>query len=178
MRPLPRPQGHFDGLCGPYAVINAIADLFPRGFKEQERPLFEALIGSMNERMFRAALLRGTSVNDMRRLMRIAAGFVGERGLGEIRWSNPFRTEAPERIDRFWNRLGERVEAGRSVAILAIERPEQHWTVGTVVKPSTIRLKDSARMKELRRGTCTVGLTGTKRRLNPRETFVVRRVGG
>ncbi len=76
--PRARIQGNLDGLCGVYAVVNAVRNLAPTRLNgDEERELFRQLIAKLGEeRRLEDALCNGMTVQPLGRLIDSADEFL------------------------------------------------------------------------------------------------------
>jgi hypothetical protein len=177
--PSPLQQGDLDGLCGAYAVVNAVTRLLhDRGFtREDANRLFKRLCHALHRRQkMPQAVWRGTHIEDVDAMLQTVQRFVRESFDLRLVVSRPFAAENVKRKDRFFNVLSAAFNADdrRKVAILGLDKPGFHWTNVTDVTRRSFRLYDSGRCKRLRYCDCTVGETVRKRQvLLPHETRIL-----
>ena len=173
----PYRQGDLDGLCGIYAVINALGVICPE------------LTGKLSERLFKRLVkqLRGRS----REPLNFIAGGMGHRTLGhllavaidfvEVKLAIkvkarqlPGQVRTSKRIDDLWRGLTS-VLAPDRIAIISVQGRMSHWTVATRIGPKHLFLLDSGDLKRFRRKNCTVrGIEG-RYAIAPGEVVIVER---
>jgi hypothetical protein len=172
--PTPLQQGDLDGLCGAYALVNAVTRLLHnKGFqREDANRLFQRLCRTLHRRQrMPQAVWRGTHIDDIDGMLRTVRRFVRENFAVTLIVSHPFDSGVPRRKDRFFRVLSESFTSKdeRKVAIIGLDRPGFHWTIATEVTRRSFRLYDSGRSKRLRYGDCTLGKT-----MRGRQTIVAR----
>ena len=170
----PYRQGRLDGLCGIYALVNALRLLCPRLDEEACEAAFYALIKARTRQTTSplAVIAAGLSRRELLKLIgpwqRIVARELGIRLTVE-------QLKVPEpTLPNLWRSLCEALE-GRSVVIIGLDGAERHWTVAHAVTERTLRVTDSCGMRVIARSQCTVGRTRLRHRLRPLEVLVVRR---
>ena len=177
--PAPLQQGDLDGLCGAYALVNAVTRLLhDRGFARPEaNRLFRGLCRALHRRQkMPQAVWRGTYIEDVDAMLRTAQRFVKQNFGLRIRIERPFEGLEVRRKDRFFKELGDRFGAieGRKVAIIGLDRPDFHWTIAADVNERHLQLYDSGRSKRLRYAECTLGNTVRHRQvILPAETRIL-----
>ena len=150
--PSPLQQGDLDGLCGAYAVVNAVTRLLhDRGFtREDANRLFKRLCHALHRRQkMPQAVWRGTHIEDVDAMLQTVQRFVRESFDLRLVVSRPFAAETVKRRDRFFNVLSAAFNADdrRKVAILGLDKPGFHWTNVTDVGISRLsELKDLANL--------------------------------
>jgi hypothetical protein len=177
--PSPLQQGDLDGLCGAYAIVNAVTRLLhDRGFTRIDaNRLFQSLCRTLHRRQkMPQAVWRGTHIEDVDAMLRTVRRFVKESFGLRLVVSRPFEGLKVKRKDKFFRDLYAAFEtkSRRKVAILGLDKPGLHWTLAADVTPRSFRLYDSGRSKRLRYGDCTVGHSMRGRQLIlPSETRVL-----
>ena len=166
-------QGDYDGLCGLYALINALDLAGCKGGRlPVHRKLFEELAGSLPKGTLHRAIKDGLSGKDL--LKAAAAVFPAfKKPLGgSVKVCRPFRETIFRTNDEFVESIADIMVSGRSALILNICTPVyDHWTVAASITPQAIVLRDSGALRELRLDRYTVRRGGY--RILPRETLLV-----
>jgi hypothetical protein len=166
-------QGDFDGLCGLYALINALDLAGCRlGRSPVHRKIFEELAGSLPAATLRRAIKDGLSGRDL--LTAAAATFpTFKKSLsGSVSVSRPFRETTFRTNEEFLESIADIMASGRSSLVLNVSTPiYDHWTVAAAITPQAIILRDSGALKELRLDRYTV--RRGEYRIRPRETLLV-----
>ena len=162
--PTPLQQGDLDGLCGAYALVNAVTRLLHnRGFQRDDaNRLFQRLCRTLHRRQrMPQAVWRGTHIDDIDGMLRTVRRFVRDSFAVNLVVSQPFAENIPRKKDKFFRVLSGSFNLidERKVAIIGLDRPGFHWTIATEVTARSFRLYDSGRSKRLRYGDCTLGKT-------------------
>lgn len=168
----PWQQGHFDGLCGLYSLINAI-DYLHHGFSEEDcAALFEHLVRASPEH-FPAALYDGFEFEPLCNVAEHLPAFL--KGRSAVRLLRPFVHEEVQTVDEFFCEL-RRYVGPRSVAVVGLGDPWDHWTVVTKVDRSSFRLHDSYGLKRMPKFVFALEDRQGQIRLDYRETIIIERV--
>jgi len=153
----PLRQGELDGLCGVYAIVNAIRWLCPSISEYQSKALFAVIIDAREQRPMRRPLTfihRGLTRAGLTRMVDTAIVWAANE-LGvivEAEWlAPPQRRRDP--LAKVWLRL-ERKVGEAAVAIVGLSQASDHWTVAVEATPRQLTLLDSDGMALLRRDRC------------------------
>ncbi len=168
-------QGDLDGLCGVYAVINALRYLFQ--LKEDHcRALFAALIKALHRRCRRPhhPILWGMSFSTLKRLI-AAAQTCGVLEGAQPFQSRPLRLSRDQRnLPRLWSGLSRELKPS-CVAVIGITGAAEHWCVVYRVTAKTLWVLDSSGRTRIRRSQCTVRASRTRYCLEAGETLLIAR---
>src|SRR5215210_6644069 len=145
----PYRQGRLDGLCGVYALVNALRLLCPRLDEDACERAFCALI--------RARARQAASP------LAVISGGLSRREL--LKLIGP------------WQRFAAR-EFGVTLSVSRLKGAERHWTVAHAATERTLRVADSSGLRVIFRSQCTVGRTSLRYQLRPSEVLVVKRGKG
>jgi hypothetical protein len=157
-RPALKPwrQGHFDGLCGLYAIVNAMRAVCP----DLNAARCEALFMHLSRALHRDAarprnlITGGIPLSLLWRLVAKARHFLASKYGTIVRAHRlPWRIRATGHLQSIWRALAREVCAD-AVAIISIVGTMDHWTVVTRVQNRQLHLLDSDDMRVLRRSTC------------------------
>lgn len=179
-------QGDLDGLCGVYAIINAIRVLDPSLDHHRCRALFKCLLGRLPKcvapRQGLAAVHVGLTSSELKRLFENAQKHVATRLGLRIRIIVLTRAsgkshQARWSLAQLWKELAKHLDRGSS-AILGLGGKYRHWTVAVRCTPRQIFLCDSGGLHILRRSQCTVGRARSRVMILPRHVLIVSKVGG
>jgi len=168
-------QGRLDGLCGVYALINALRLLCPKADEEACERVFCALIRARQTASPLTVIHGGLSRREMLRLIGFWQRFaIKELGIRltvcQLKMSEPT-------LRGIWKGLRRALD-GKSVAIVGLDGIERHWTVVHTATERTLRLVDSCGLHMIFYAQCTVGRTSLRYQLRPSEVLlVVRREG-
>lgn len=138
----PYKQGLLDGMCGFYAVVNAIHYLKPDMSTLQAEKLLKSLILT-KPYSFHSLFCDGTYYENITHMMKHVCNNV--RGYKDFSYSTPFENDEFEDAYEYMACLNEHVDGKKSVAIVSVGNPWYHWTVINKVnmKNECIHLFDS-----------------------------------
>ncbi len=168
-------QGDLDGLCGVYAVVNALRHVLQLRDR-QCRKLFEKLIKALEQDSPRVheRLLWGMGIRQLRRLVNVASG-CRLKGQKLSFAARPLRLRCEQRtLPHLWAALNEEV-GPNCVAIVGLSGVDDHWCVVYRVTPRTLQLLDSSGQTRIRRSRCTVRPTATRYCLELGEILLIER---
>ncbi|MBM1172324.1 hypothetical protein [Microvirga arabica] len=168
-------QGDLDGLCGVYAIVNALRYVL-RLRDEQCKQLFAKLIKALEQDSpcLHKSLLRGLYWCQLKRLVAVAGkGRCGDRDL--TFQAHPLRLKQDQHtLPDLWAALEQ--ELGPAcVAIVGITGATDHWCVVYQVTPKTLWLLDSDGGTYMRRSRCTVRPARTRYCLELGEILLIER---
>lgn len=158
MRPVklaPFEQGHFDGLCGIYAVINAVQhSLQTAAPLPSRRSSLKALTEREADLLFLRlidgvvltsanAVVDGVGPKHLWALLRVAQTWVREHRSVVVKVSRLFRRTADARPKIVMSRIATWVKKPGTAVIVGADPPWGHWTVAARVTPSRLHLLDS-----------------------------------
>jgi hypothetical protein len=168
----PYRQGHLDGLCGTYALINALRLLCPRLNEDACEAAFCALIRARTRQTASplAVISAGLSRRDLLQLIDPWQRFDAKK-FGVILMVERLKVSEPT-LGGIWRSLYRALD-GQSVAIIGLDGAERHWTAAYAATERTLRLVDSCGLRVIFRSQCTVGRTSLRYRLRPSELLVV-----
>lgn len=137
----PIKQGHIDGLCGVYAVLNACRLVGVAGDSrisvssrwDQSLRLFRALCMSERTRgLFPGMVCDGTEAEGIEQLLLVAQQWAPRHSLVSLHVEEPQLPCAPQKPKAYFDALRDamRVKRGeRKAFILGLAPPWDHWTV-------------------------------------------------
>ena len=157
-RALPYRQGDLDGLCGVYAIVNAIRRLRPSLTEPQAAALFAQLMRAVRslDNARTAIANRGLTHEQLHRLIDAARKHMLKAHQFEL-----IVHEVPAEIRRqwsvtaLWKLIGRHVSRQR-VVLLGIFGRHDHWTLAVGITRGQITLYDSGGLRVLRRSFCAV----------------------
>lgn len=118
-------QGELDGLCGPYAIVNALSACGLDQYREQ---LFQEACKALSPRRWPELLWTGTTFNDLQRMIR--ACLDSEYNTAGIVARYPFQRFVPATNDDYWARFDEVFAyEGVQCGIVGMRKPSDHWIV-------------------------------------------------
>jgi hypothetical protein len=170
----PYRQGRLDGLCGAYALINALRLLCARLDEDACERAFCALIRARARQTSSplAVISGGLSRRELMQLIGPWQRFAA-REFGITLTINRLKVSQPT-LRGIWRGLGRALD-GTSVAIVGLDGAERHWTVAHAATERTLRVADSSGLRVIFRSQCTVGRTSLRYQLRLSELLVVRR---
>ena len=154
-------QGSMDGLCGPYAIVNA----FVHCGLENPDDLFQTACGAVSRRRWPGLLWLGTEIGDMEKMIAACRKKFPTAEAVNVRY--PFKKNRPKNNDEFRDYLLENLEIGalRQCAILEITKPRWHWIVSHRESEKKLSFIDSDGPKNPRVKKLVTSLhAGTRRR--------------
>ncbi len=120
----PKKQGHLDGLCGIYSIVNALS------FHGQSdaRRLFKVCCDALAPSRWPSTLWSGTSLRDLEVMLKACREAFDMDG---IAISYPFRSTQPASNRDFWNEFDHLFvdQPTTTCAIIGLETPHYHWLV-------------------------------------------------
>lgn len=183
-------QGELDGLCGIYAIINAMKLLAvsrSHAFSDYDGAiLFREMVKYLHNRnLMPNALWDGTSIQHVRDFLHTARRFMRKRYQLEIVHKALARKGEITRKDVFWRVLDSALANGPDynfkhkteharVALLGLGWPQPHWTLAYGVSKKTIHLIDSGSHIRLSYARSTLGVSMPgKWMIEPEHTIVI-----
>ncbi len=168
-------QGDLDGLCGVYAIVNALKHIL-RLRDQQCRKLFERLIKSLEQDCYHLhkPLIQGMYFAQLKQLA-VVAGHSRIQGRYLTFQARPLRLKRDHRtLPRIWAALDQEL-GPMCVAIVGLTGATDHWCVVYRVTPKTLWLLDSSGQSRIHRSRCTVRLSRTRYCLDAREVLLIKR---
>jgi hypothetical protein len=169
----PYRQGRLDGLCGVYALINALRLLCPRLDEDACERAFCALIRARARQKCSplAVISGGLSRRELLKLIGPWQRFAA-REFGVTLTVNRLKVSDPS-LRGIWRGLRRALD-GKSIAIVGLDGAERHWTVVYAATERTLRVADSSGLRMIFRSQCTVGHTSLRYQLRPSEVLVLQ----
>lgn len=169
-------QGDLDGLCGVYALINAVEIISPRPEAHVET-LMKACIHALYIRNGTPFFfLQGIGLHEMIHLLRMVV-----RPNFSIRYKRPFARNAGVSLTAYWDACRVFLdEDGRTVITVLASNNIQHWTVVAAMSDRCLFLMDSDGLNRVKRTEITVRPGKVKRlfRVFPAQTFFLFKAKG
>lgn len=139
---MPFKQGILDGLCGFYAIINALYYINPKMTSKKAEKLLRNMIKT-KPNSFHKMFLDGTYYEDLIGLLKHVVNY--ERGYADITFETPFEDDVFEDPYEYMACLNERIDSPNKVSIISIGYPWHHWSVAikTDLKRQKLCLFDS-----------------------------------
>ena len=126
----PEHQGHIDGMCAVYSVLNACKLLFDHSDKLDAK-LFKALCEAIPD-LFPKIVYDGTEVAGISRLLDAAKEWTAHIHKRELSWSQPIHRITITTVEDYFAYVRSALDSGdgeRKVAIIGLGKPWDHWTV-------------------------------------------------
>jgi len=120
-------QGKLDGLCEPYAIVNAFGKCGVAG----SEALFEAACSAPAESRWPSLLWDGTTLGDLKLMIKRCKDTVP--GADTVKVSYPFSRNTPRTNEMYWRRFDKLFEERPLIRcmIVGLWRPSLHWIVAT-----------------------------------------------
>ncbi len=186
----PWQQGELDGLCGLYAIINAMKLLALSQKIEftdaSGAVLFRRLARYLDTRnKMPDALWDGTTYTHVKDFLAVARVFMKRQYGLDLVYRQLARKGQVVRKDVFWRFLDSALKGDgvyhfplesskNRVALVGLGHPLPHWTVAYRVTQRSLKLIDSGRRFTLKYVDCTLGEKQPNRwAIEPEHTFVI-----
>lgn len=136
---MPSFQGDLDGLCGPYAIVNA----FEHCGIDRAEEIFTVACEALARRRWPRVLWEGTTIGDLKRMINLCREIFDDAQ--QVKVSYPFSRKTPVSNAQYWQRFDqifkERPEA--RCMILGLTRPNHHWIVAVRETPGRVSFVDT-----------------------------------
>src|ERR1700730_12786957 len=123
-------QGHIDGMCAVYSVLNACKLLFDHSEK-LDTQFFKALCEGIPD-FFPKIVYDGTEVAGISRLLNAAKTWTEHFHKRELIWSQPTHHKTFSTVEDYFAYVRSALNGGdgeRKAAIVGLGKPWDHWTV-------------------------------------------------
>jgi hypothetical protein len=169
-------QGDLDGLCGLYAIINALCALSPEIDEDIALGMFSHLARHMQGRLKEPmpVIAYGIGSTSLRLLLDRAIRYLHKTMGVEIEVTGFAIAKRNLELRKLWRLVAQQLD-GEQVAIVLIRGVHQHWTVAYDATETTLRLIDSNERKVLVRSRCTLKETRSRFQLAPNDMFFLRK---
>ena len=147
----PAQQGAFDGLCGVYAIINAL-DLCgaPQRRSALHADLFVELTHNLGAAALLASVRDGLDAAELTRAAKLAFDWLGSAHGLDLELTQPFIRRRFKDVGQFVRGLERVVVSTGAAAIISFERDgRSHWTIVRGVADEALQLRDSIGLAEL-----------------------------
>lgn len=136
---MPNYQGQLDGLCGPYAIVNA----FEHCGIEKTNEVFEAACAALAPRRWPNVLWDGTTIGDLKRMIKSCRESIDEAAM--IITTYPFSRNTPKTNEDYWQRFDLLFSERPKIRcmILGLTRPSYHWIVAFREKGTRVSFVDT-----------------------------------
>ena len=168
----PLQQGDLDGLCGLYALLNAVSGADPTLRHVTRKAMFrDAMRWLHREGHMPGVLYNGL---DIRLIVALFHAVIRSRRKG-LSLKRPFWSRRPADMDSFCSKLNELAGTpGQAVIIGIAGKTWSHWTVLDEADRSWIKFRDSAHIDWLRRRSCGLPGDGAAYSINPAEVMLIK----
>lgn len=133
----PFQQGHLDGLCGAYSCVNAVRYLDENFTQKDGLGLMKHLSNQHSDIMLNA-LHSGMTFKPLWKIAKATAEYAG------LKVSQPYARREFSSSAAFACDLQERLEEGKTIAIIGLSWPLYHWTLARKITRKSIMLFDSS----------------------------------
>jgi hypothetical protein len=169
--PKPYRQGQLDGLCGVYALVNAVDVLCGPLSKRQARALFQQILTFLEARgPLAERCTNGIVIHDIAAILKhvICPQY-------PIHRSKPFHCQA--RIDKqhYLQTLQAFLQQPQTIALVGLEGYHSHWTLLHRITDKTLMAHDSAGLHYLLQSSCSIYEVGEQKLhwLFPAQTYLL-----
>lgn len=160
-------QGHFDGMCGNYSIVNSISYTTSISRKHCQT-LFREIYALASD-ISPSVAVNGLYFYEMEQI-------VSGIDVPGVKITIPFRSLKFDSIGDFYTAVASHINDKRACAIIGLGKPVHHWTVAKYVHPRTISLIDSGGRKHIKSSRAALVSEKGKVRLHPRQTIIFERV--
>ncbi|RYD62381.1 MAG: hypothetical protein EOP83_14740 [Verrucomicrobiaceae bacterium] len=171
MKKKPWQQGHFDGFCGVYSLINTVNYLYPDFSEDESQKLFEYLLRKVGPGFL---ALDGLDFEPLCDLAHTVPGYL--KRTPRIRLTQPFVHDTFEDASEYFDVLQSLLTSSR-IAIVGLGAPWDHWTVITAISRQSVRFYDSYGITRMDRDTFSLEENEETTKLDTGETILIERFG-
>lgn len=121
----PKHQGELDGLCGPYAIANAISFL---AGEDRFNEIFQEACRGLASSRWPQTIWEGTTFGDLKKMISRCKKNIED--LSCFKFSYPFLRKTPKTNSDYWLKFDDILNREpKQCAIIGITRPSMHWIV-------------------------------------------------
>lgn len=165
-------QGTLDGMCGVYAVINAINHVTQSFYDHNKAERLFIKLVKKNKKMFPEAMYAGTNFSMITTMSEQAIKRLS------IRLTYPFLKKKPKKISEYLNGIRKILKSNTAAAIVAVgpglHVTDGHWTVITKITPTQVYFLDSSyTVKCMSRRDLSFGFSPGKLGVYPTEVVIL-----
>lgn len=164
-------QGEYDGLCGMYAIANALMECGVEGGEE----IFRTACSALAHTRWPKVLWEGTSFGDMQKMILSCRR---EHRISNIESKYPFQKKYPKNNREYWNNFDEIFKREVAVCgIVCVEFPDSpilHWIVAKKDGSRVMFLDSDAKYPCIRKNKSSL-YAGLRRR-SPTQWRLLRRL--
>jgi hypothetical protein len=162
---MPYAQGELDGLCGVYAIVNAVENTVAGWKKEDANGLFNHLVTRLSgQGRLHTAMADGIGVRELCRLIDHAGAYLADEYGLSLKRHIAFARRVP--LSSYWKRLQEHLQCRGHTAIIGLWGKYEHWSCVHSMSGHTVHLLDSGwePIRRIYRANCTTGRISGRRR--------------
>jgi len=167
-------QGQLDGLCGVYAIINAVQRLLGKSRVDGVTDdLFKAVARAIPRKDHPTLLYHGLRRKTVARIARAAARYLNKSLGTDVAVCQPFRHRTFRNIKAFLSELDTIHMTPSATFILRVDwagRQGGHWTVLKQIKSDRLVLLDSIGQRQISRHALSLR-SERKHRITPRDAI-------
>lgn len=161
---MPYAQGELDGLCGVYAIVNAVEATVAGWNKADAEGLFQHLVTSLSSQgKLHTAMAEGLGRLELCRLIDYADAYLADEYGLRLKRRVAFARRAP--LSRYWQRLQDHLKGHSHAAIIGLWGRHEHWSCAHSITERTVKFLDSGwgPIRQIYRAHCTTGRSGVQR---------------
>lgn len=162
---MPYAQGELDGLCGVYAIVNAVEATVVGWNKADAAGLFQHLIACLSLRCrLDTVMAEGLGMRELCRLIDLASAYLADEYGFQLKRRMAFGKNVP--LSCYWRRLQNHLQVQGHAAIIGLWGRHEHWSCAHGMTKRTVRFSDSGwnPIRRVCRANCTTGRTMGRRR--------------
>ena len=159
-------QGNLDGLCGIYAIVNAVDAISGRDEfdREEQAELFSELVRCEFERLENIKFVSdGIYLVGMKRLVKRAESYLEQKKVLGVKCKAGLPgTGQGKNIGHFWDEIEKLLASDVPTAVVVGYNESDgtgHWTCVAKATGKTLMLRDSCGLSQLRKGGGTLART-------------------
>lgn len=142
-------QGHLDGLCGIYAVVNAAKAVLGKSVAGDEEILFLFRTLCRSVSAWPLTLWEGLNFEELIDI--VDRTICHNTILNKLDISYPFTKSTPQSSDQFWQRFHEIFERNSGAyAVIGMTHPHLHWVTATPKSRKQLSIIDSSPCGDIR----------------------------
>ena len=169
----PWQQGHFDGLCGIYSLMNSMVYLNPGKFNEDDcRALFCFLVGKAQEKTPNV-ICDGLDFEPLCDLAEHMIPYMRDNHGMKLGLIRPFSEGDAHSSDEFFEMLGFLANNPHNCAIIGLGEPWDHWSVVTKVSKKAVRFYDSYGIKRFNKSAFSLSTGDSVTKVDYTETILI-----
>lgn len=161
---MPYAQGELDGLCGVYAIVNAVEASVTGWNKQNADGLFKHLVTRLSgEGRLHMAMADGIGVRELCRLIDYAGAYLADEYGLSLKRRNAFARRVP--LSSYWQRIQEHLQGRGQTAIIGLWGKYEHWSCAHSITGRTVHLSDSGwyPIRRIYRANCTTAQPNERR---------------